>query len=217
MNVKRVEKPTLRGEGSPADPGQGLPGEADGFSPAGAATALGSGGSAGKVDIALDTTGMDRVALGRDAGNLNIAGPGGNDPDAINQIPGRPGKGFFPSAGSSPFLFGRRSAELSPPTAAAAPGCVTGSSGTRPSACAGPTRGGRGDRFRGQNRQERLRLRSDQIPGWVGREPLPDHRRDNARLSSAGSLLSVRSPSRPSESWRNSFKPSAPRCSSPRE
>ena len=62
--------------------------------PCGGGTALGSGVLPEKVDIALDTTGMDRV-LAFDGNNLNIAVLGGMTLDAINQFLAGQGKGFF--------------------------------------------------------------------------------------------------------------------------
>jgi len=92
VNVKRVEKPTQEKEA------QQILAKAHREKltvfPCGGGTALGSGVLPEKVDIALDTTGMDRV-LAFDGNNLNIAVLGGMTLDAINQFLAGQGKGFF--------------------------------------------------------------------------------------------------------------------------
>ena len=92
VNVKGIEKPTKEKEAQQvlAKAYQ----EKLTVFPCGGGTALGSGVLPEKVDIALDTTGMDRV-LAFDGNNLNIAVLGGMTLDAINQFLAGQGKGFF--------------------------------------------------------------------------------------------------------------------------
>lgn len=62
--------------------------------PCGGGTALGAGVLPETVDIALDTTGMDRV-LNFDSQNLNLTVLAGMNLDAINQYLAGEGRGFF--------------------------------------------------------------------------------------------------------------------------
>ncbi|HSR11397.1 MAG TPA: FAD-binding oxidoreductase, partial [Thermodesulfobacteriota bacterium] len=62
--------------------------------PCGGGTALASGVLPDAVDVAVDTTGMDRV-LALDAQNLNIEAMAGANLDRINESLGAEGKGFF--------------------------------------------------------------------------------------------------------------------------